>query len=292
MVMMNYLPISVTLTRPQTARGDVHGAIFDHLSSASTLLLESINKSSLTVPEELQNFWIEYYTYTATLSMIAIDARVSTQRFLDPQVEELAKQLAKTNYCGNLCGSWLELLLLIPEIFELARSLRNGPVSTATNISMTFVRFARTQRKALLWAPRSCSDALESLMGRLFQQAILIYLYTAVNVDDDFESVDHQILVDAAVDESVSIVENIPPGHSSNTSLCWPLAVVGSCVQDDYRKNILRARLRTMQSAIGLGNISQTLDVLEGIWASGTDSLGPWNICKMMQKQQVFMSFA
>ena len=102
------------------------GTIFDHLSAANSLLVKLLAQSDTAVPKELKNFVIEYYTYTATVSMISIDARLSGQLFLNFDLEQRARELLTTQYVGNLCGCWLELLLLIPCIFDLGRQWMMG----------------------------------------------------------------------------------------------------------------------------------------------------------------------
>ncbi|THC91765.1 hypothetical protein EYZ11_008772 [Aspergillus tanneri] len=49
----------------ETAKGDMNGTIFDHLSAANTLLTRLLSLSDAAVPKELKDFVIEYYTYTA-----------------------------------------------------------------------------------------------------------------------------------------------------------------------------------------------------------------------------------
>lgn len=103
-------------------------------------MVQLLAQSDTAVPRELKNFVIEYYAYTATVSMISIDARLSGQHFLNYDLEERARELLRTQQVGNLCGCWLELLLLIPCMSDIGRQWRmrdaQATAPTADDIAM------------------------------------------------------------------------------------------------------------------------------------------------------------
>jgi hypothetical protein len=104
----------------QTAKGDVNGIIFDHMNAASSVLAELMPHSN-NMPENLKDFIVEYYVDVVTISMISIDPSCrSAPPPLGAEFETLAKNMVRKGYTGQLCGSWLELLLLIPRIFDFA----------------------------------------------------------------------------------------------------------------------------------------------------------------------------
>ncbi|RHZ47000.1 uncharacterized protein CDV56_103846 [Aspergillus thermomutatus] len=276
----------------ETARGDMNGTIFDHLSAANSLLIRLLTQSDSAVPKDLKNFVIEYYTYTATVSMISIDARVSRQLFLNFDLEQRARQLLESEYVGNLCGCWLELLLMIPCIFDLGRQwmMEDGQpnLPTADDIAM----FGSLQAQILRWAPYPSVTPEVFMAGRIFQQAMLLYLYTSLGAFSRAEQGIYQGLIDAAITDAMSYLNQLSATARINSGLCWPIAVVGSCLSDMDQQNSLRQRLHTMVNTFGLGNMQRTLLLLEHMWQVPLEDAGPWNICRAMQQHQIWISFA
>ncbi|KAI2786869.1 hypothetical protein POX_g09265 [Penicillium oxalicum] len=276
----------------ETAKGDMTGTVFDHLSAAHTLLVKLLEQSDTAVPRELKNFVIEYYVYTATVSMISIDARLSGQLFLNFDLEQRAREILRTQYVGNLCGCWLELLLLIPCIFDLGRQwmMEDAPstLPTADDLAM----FASIQAQVLRWSPYSFVDPEVYLAGLVFQQAMLIYLYTSVGGYTYAPDGMYRGLVQTAVTETLSYLDKISPQARINSGLCWPIAVVGSCLEQPEQRESMRARLTAMVSHFGLGNMQRTQLLLEAMWELRPADAGPWNICRTMQAKQIWISFA
>ncbi len=255
------------------------------------------------MPDSLRNFLVEYYVYTATLSMVSIDARVRTECLLGDALATHGQALVQSGYTGSLCGCWLELLLSIPVIFDMGHRFRVGYAEAATaSTTDDIVQFAQVHSQIQNWTPppHISGDSDIALAGRFFQQALLVYLFTALNgLDIGSETTAHiashpQSLhsraVRTAVTDGLACLSLIPPTARINTSLCWPIAVVGSCVTRLDQRELLRQRLSTMFEAIGLGNICQTAVLLEHIWT--LPAADPWHICQVMQDHQIWISFA
>ncbi|OJJ95927.1 hypothetical protein ASPACDRAFT_4389, partial [Aspergillus aculeatus ATCC 16872] len=290
----------------ETAKGDMNGTIFDHLSAAHSLLIRLLGHhqaADAAIPKDLRDFVIEYYTYTAAVSMISIDARVSQQVLLNFDLEQKARQLLEVGYVGNLCGCWLELLLLIPCIFDLGRHWMMLPptdpeggdqpviVPTADEIAM----YGSLQAQIMRWAPLPSVSPEVFLAGRIFQQAMLLYLYTALGGPRHFarsKTGMHQMLVETAIAEAMSYLTQLSATARINSGLCWPIAVVGSCLSHPDHQENLRQRLTTMVSTFGLGNMHRTKLLLEHMWQMPLEEAGPWNICRAMEQNQIWISFA
>ncbi|KAJ5624790.1 hypothetical protein N7510_001099 [Penicillium lagena] len=276
----------------ETAKGDVNGTVFDHLSAAHSLLVKLLEQSDAAVPRDLKDFVIEYYTYTATVSMISIDARFSGQLFLNFDLEQRARHLLASQYVGNLCGCWLELLLLIPSIFDLGRQWMmedaQAPVPTADDIAM----FASLQAQILRWSPYPSVTPEVHLAGLIFQQAMLAYLYMSLQGFRYTPDGMYQGLINAAATEAMVYLDELTPTARINSGLCWPIAVVGSCLKDSEQQDGLKRRLNAMVDKFGLGNMQRTLLLLEAMWQRPAAQSGPWNICQAMQQNQIWISFA
>ncbi|KAF3401928.1 hypothetical protein F1880_009794 [Penicillium rolfsii] len=276
----------------ETAKGDVTGTVFDHLSAAHSLLVKLLEQSDTAVPRELKDFVIEYYVYTATVSMISIDARLSGQLFLNFDLEQRAREVLRTQYVGNLCGCWLELLLLIPCIFDLGRQWMMDDTQPTVPTADDMAMFASIQAQVLRWSPYSFVEPEVYLAGLVFQQAMLIYLYTSLGGYTYTPDGMYKGLIQTAVTEALSYLDEISPQARINSGLCWPIAVVGSCLEKPEQQERLRTRLTAMAAHFGLGNMQRTLLLLEAMWELPAADAGPWNICRTMQARQIWISFA
>ncbi|KAL2821196.1 fungal-specific transcription factor domain-containing protein [Aspergillus granulosus] len=279
----------------ETARGDMNGTVFDHLTAAKTLLLQFPLHRQADASGDLHDFLIEYYTYTAAVSMISMDARVSGQQLIGYDVEQRANHLIATQYVGNLCGCWLELLLVIPRIFDLRRQwmllLHDDevqPMLTADDL----VLFGCLQTQITQWTPYSSASHEARMAGLIFQQAVLVYLITAPGAPAEVTSGLRQVLIESAVSEALDLFRQLPATARVNSSLCWPIAVIGSCLSDTEQQDELRDRLTVMGKTFGLGNMHRTLLLLERMWEMSPCGAGPWDICRAMQQNQIWISFA
>jgi hypothetical protein len=126
----------------------------------------------------------------------------------------------------------------------------------------------------------------------VFQQAVLIYLYTSLGGYTYASDGMYKGLIQTAVTEALSYLVEISPQARINSGLCWPIAVVGSCLEKPEQQERLRVRLTAMAAHFGLGNMQRTLLLLEAMWELPPADAGPWNICRTMQSKQIWISFA
>lgn len=244
----------------------------------------------------MRQFLVEYYVYTATLSMISIDARISDQYFLDNDMALLATELVAESYVGNLCGTWLNLILLIPPIFDLARRVQTRSGTPGWRPSADeFMLFAQLQSQVQAWTPNPAVSPDVALAGYVYHKAVTLYLYTALHPLSGDENGIMAVSTQTALAEALSHLAQLDPTVRVNTSLCWPIAVIGSCVVDEGQRTFLRERLGHTFASIGLGNIRQTSVLLQHIWDeedSAPMRSGPWSVCRVMNEHQIWISFA
>ncbi|KAJ3951336.1 hypothetical protein N0V92_012263 [Colletotrichum tropicale] len=279
----------------ETAKGDINGTTYDHLIAAKSLIVPSL-PLLISLPKSMRQFLVEYYVYTATLSMISIDARISDQYFLDNDMALLATELVAESYVGNLCGTWLNLILLIPPIFDLARRVQTRSGTAGWRPSADeFMLFAQLQSQVQAWTPNPAVSPDVALAGYVYHKAVTLYLYTALHPLSGDENGIMAVATQTALAEALSHLAQLDPTVRVNTSLCWPIAVIGSCVVDEGQRTFLRERLGHTFASIGLGNIRQTSVLLQHIWdeedAAAVRS-GPWSVCRVMNEHQIWISFA
>ncbi|KAM4055854.1 fungal specific transcription factor [Hirsutella rhossiliensis] len=286
---------SLILCLTEVARGDVYGTIFDHLAASRSLLTTLLDRpESQAFVGDLADFLVEYYMHTAASSIISTDPHGNWQPLLSPSIERMARVLVARKYMGQLCGCWLELLLLIPQVFQLGKTMlpcidSKPPPPSADDI----ITFGFLQSQILAFFPPPSASPYSQLAGLVFKQAALLYLWSILGPPPQSSPCGaHADLVQGAVAEAVSILGQFPASARVNTSLCWPLAVIGCCTADPGVRDVLRARLETMIDSIGLGNMRETLVLLERIWRQPAEATSPWLLHMAMQEHRIWISFA
>lgn len=286
---------SLTITT-QVARGDSHGSTFDHISAAKSLLPRLLTSPRRDLSDDLRGFLVEYYTHMSSLSMISMGAHRTAQPLPDPDMERLATGLIEKHYIGQLCGCWLELLVLIPKIFILGQkkmaSKSDGQSYCLSPDDITNYGFLQSQ--ILAFSPHPSANLDTTLAGLVFKQAVLLYLWTIL-ASPHHKSDNNAMLynlIQSAVAEALCLLGQIRDSSRINTSLCWPLVVIGCCLSDPDAQQVLRCRLQIMLDTIALGNMRETLSVLEHVWAQPLEDRNPWALCNTMQEHQILISFA
>ncbi|CEJ92680.1 Putative Pc12g14900 protein [[Torrubiella] hemipterigena] len=292
---------SLILSLTEVARGDKRGTIFDHLKASESMLTLLINRPQSEVPSDLADFLVEYYLHMTAASMISTDPRHKVPS-LSPEVEAMARSLVEKGYIGQLAGCWLELLLIIPQIFHLGQRMmaseHNGKTIPNPDDIMTF---GFLQSQIMAYFPDPAANPYSRLAGLVFKQATLLYLWSILGTPTKQDAAadaaepktgSHKSFITMAVAEAISILSQFPATLRINTSLCWPLAVIGCCTTDPDVQSILRERLRTMLTTIGLGNMRETLTLLEHVWAQPAEDMSPWLLARSMQEHRIWISFA
>ncbi|KAI8674800.1 Zn(2)-C6 fungal-type domain-containing protein [Fusarium keratoplasticum] len=285
---------SLIMCLTEVAKGDIHGTIFDHLTASKSLVSTLLTGGQTEPYGDLPDFLIEYYMHMAATSMISIDPQYNSQSLLSPDIEFRARELVTRKYVGQLCGCWLELLILISQIFHLGQSmLAVVDGQTVPPSPDSIVNFSFLQSQVMGFFPDPSVSPYSRLAGLVWKQAVLLYLWSVLGTPQPQANTSvHKALMDSAVAEAITLLDQFPASERINTSLCWPLAVIGCCTSDPIVQQVLRDRLQTMLDTIGLGNMRQTLVLLEHIWREPLEQVSPWTLCRAMREHQIWISFA
>ncbi|KAF5982317.1 C6 transcription factor [Fusarium coicis] len=220
---------SLIMCLTEVAKGDIHGTIFDHLTASKSLVSTLLTGTQNMVYDDLPDFLIEYYMHIAATSMISIDPQYNSQSLLSPDIEVRARNLVARKYVGQLCGCWLEILILISQIFHLGQVM-SSPTSDGEILPSpdNIVNFAFLQSQVMGFFPDPSVTPYTRLAGLVWKQAALLYLWTVLGKPHQQpEGSFQRALVESAVAEAVALLDQFPASVRINTSLCWPLAVIG-----------------------------------------------------------------
>ncbi|KAF4447495.1 hypothetical protein F53441_8979 [Fusarium austroafricanum] len=257
---------SLIMCLTEVAKGDVNGTIFDHLTASKSLVSTLLTGTQNLVYDDLPDFLIEYYMHIAATSMISIDPQYNSQSLLSPDIEVRATNLVARKYVGQLCGCWLEILILICQIFHLGQVMSlpavDGQITPSPD---NIVNFAFLQSQVMGFFPDPSVSPYTRLAGLVWKQAALLYLWTVLGKPHQQpEGSFQRALVESAVAEAVTLLDQFPATHlrpHSTTSFKNAAADdVGHYRIREYETDI--GVIRTyMGAAAGAG---QPLDAVQG----------------------------
>ncbi|KAF5006814.1 hypothetical protein FDECE_6832 [Fusarium decemcellulare] len=163
---------SLIMSLTEVAKGDIHGTIFDHITASKSLVSTLITGAQTEAYDDLPDFLVEFYMHMAGTSMISIDPQYNSQPLLSPDIEFRARDLVARKYVGQLCGCWLELLILISQIFHLGQTM---PLAvdghTASPSPDNIVNFAFLQSQVMGFFPDPSVSPYSRLAGLVWKQA-------------------------------------------------------------------------------------------------------------------------
>lgn len=139
--------------------------------------------------------------------MISIDARGSQEITLDTQLVQMAESMARCGYVGSVCGCWLDLLLMIPVIFGIGRSR----IQQHTTVTFDQTELPLIEHQIVHWKPNPAAALDVALAGYVFQQAMLVYLYTAVEEFPAGPNGLYRENIDLAVGRAIQCLGQIDP---------------------------------------------------------------------------------
>lgn len=228
--------------------------------------------------------------------MIGMGSRFCDDGPVDTEIMSLGRTLTEKNYVGQLVGCWLPILLLLPQIYSLGQRMAHvsqdsHPIQSPPDI----ITFGHLQSQILSFTPNPSAPADTALAALVFKQAAILYLWTILGMPHaNSEATDnaHRKLIDETVREALSLLGQISATSRINTSLCWPLSVIGCCVSDPEHEDFIRTRLMTMFEVMGLGSLRQQVALLDKAWSLPLHTRNPWSLGRIMKENSIWISLA
>ncbi|KAF7556932.1 hypothetical protein G7Z17_g1055 [Cylindrodendrum hubeiense] len=280
------VPLLVTamlLCIVESFRADSGAFALHHLRAASVLLKKVLKLPDSQIGEETRSFLLERYAYTMTLAHITMGSESDQWVIDDSALLFPAIQTSPSSGCVH------ELFQLIPRVSIIARQWiaesRSGVVSDDTIIEHEMLQFTVAS-----WLPES-DDEIHCLCGRLYQQALLVYLASSSASYMDTRP-GYTPQVQDAFDNFIPLIESIPPDSSISTTLCWPLAIFGSCARTIEHRGAISRRLGVLSSVYSAQSVRDTKTLLETLWKEDDPKLAnPLSLERMMKEEGTTVLF-
>lgn len=211
----------------------------------------------------VRTFVIELYLYLAILVYVPLSLDRNPSIFEDSKL--LFPYIRDTEHSGSLLGCAHALYEVIPQIAALARERE---ATIAANLPITqenYDAFTAILREVILWKPSHHASPDAAHCGAVWQQAVLLFLYTSFMKISD-KPFDFPEVVDHAFRKAEAELSQLPLDAPISTTLNWPLAILGSCASRPQHQNLIRQHLIALGDRLQMSCYRQLLHVLENLW--------------------------
>lgn len=201
-------------------------------------------------------------------------------------------QNASNQYPGAISGCVHELFYLIPKVSVLAREWRDG-LRYGLDIEDLASQYMRLHTTIATWQPTS-TDEVHVLCGRLYQQALLVYLASSFEHEEEVLEQGHAYSapVHQAFNDFMEFLGSIPLDSSISTTLCWPLAIFGSCARSAEHRNTIARRLDSLSETYAAQSVRDTKKLLELMWEEDNPrAANPLGFEDMMNRAKMTVLF-
>ncbi|KPM42695.1 hypothetical protein AK830_g3895 [Neonectria ditissima] len=280
------VPLLVTamlLCIVETFRADSGAWALHHLKAASVLLRKVLQLPDSQLGDDTRAFLVERYAYTMTLAHITMGSESDEWVVDDSALLFPAIQTSPSSGCVH------ELFQLIPRVSIISRrwaaERQAGLVADDAIIEHETLRFVVSS-----WHPGS-DDEIHGLCGRLYQQALLVYLAASSTLGTETQDGYSEDVQDA-FDNFIPLLQSISPDSSISTTLCWPLAIFGSCARTAQHREAISQRLDVLSSVYSAQSVRDTKKLLEKLWQEDDPRVAnPSSLERMMKQERTTVLF-
>ena len=263
-----------------------------HLKAARVLLQAALQLPESQLSRETRAFLIERYTYTMVLAHITMGPDSDQWVLDDTALLFPMMQNGLSGYPGTMSGCVHELFCLIPKVSILAREWRDGKL-LGLDLEDVAAQYMSLHSIIASWEANS-TDELHNLCGRLYQQALLVYLASSFEQEDELshQQQTYSSAVQQAFDTFIPFLQSIPLESMISTTLCWPLAIFGSCARSREHRHAIALRLDSLSSTYAAQSVRDTKKLLELMWEEDNPhAANPLGFEDMMKRAKMTVLF-
>ncbi|KAK2769481.1 C6 transcription factor [Colletotrichum kahawae] len=284
------LVTAIILCATETFRFSAGTQALSHLKAVRVLLHEASSLSNSQLGPETRAFLNERYAYIMTL------AHISMGQESDQWVQDDIAQLFPTSQAEPeihmISGCVHELFGLVPMVSVVARRTRDE-LQQGIGLGEAVIECWRLRSIISSWRPRS-DDEVYRLCGQLYQQTLLVYLESALESEPGRPSTHGSglSLTEKTLDGFIHFLGKVPVDSPISTSMCWPLAIFGSCARSIEHRNAISRRLEELSLMYATQSVRDTQRLLEMIWEQeDPDMASPLCFADVMKKEGMTVLF-
>lgn len=277
----------------QTTRGNTNHGALAHLKAYRHLLFSALQLPSSRLDDEVRTFFVEIYSFLIVVSEISF-GEDSNGWILEDASFLLPLISVKGRNPGFICGSAHSLFQLIPQASALVRRRITEQTNLGSTSWETVSAFLSMRSTVQRWESQATNSA-DIICGKLYQQAILIYLETCFGAFDTIGTVaffEYSTAVQQAFETSMSLLESVPVDSAASTTFCWPLVVIGACAMTSQHQTTIYKRLMDISDHLGINHARRAAELLEIVWKKHhTSQRSPLILSQIMEEQSKAVYF-
>lgn len=226
---------------------------------------------------------MEYYAYILAVSSFSLSVDPNCSLLQDVQPVFVAISALKTPMSGMLLGCAHELFALIPSAAAEWEKYHYKSPLVVQGLKNDLSSKHELRMRVLAWSPGPSSAKDWVIAGQLYQLAILLLLEEG---ETPFSSCDADSGSDAFVSRFVALLRSLGFNSEITTTLCWPIAVVGSHACQHENRQAIRQYVSDMEVKYGFRNIAQLKTLLDVLWEGNkSTAVDAESIIMAMKKQ-------
>ncbi|KAL3294100.1 C6 transcription factor [Colletotrichum asianum] len=284
------LVTAIILCATETFRLNAGAQALSHLRAVRVLLRHASSLSNSQLGPETRAFLRERYAYIMTLAHISMGPE--SDHWVQEDIAQLFPKSQAEPENQLMSGCVHGLFGLVPMVSVVARRTRDE-LRRGMGLGEATIECWRLRSIISSWQPGS-DDEVYSLCGRLYRQTLLVYLESALESEPGGLSTHGSglSLTERTLEGFVRFLETVPVDSPISTSMCWPLAIFGSCARSTEHRNIISRRLEELSLTYATQSVRDTQRLLEMIWEQkDPDMVSPLCFADFMKREDMTVLF-
>lgn len=253
------------------------------------MLIDRVISSHLPQDADIIGFLVEIFVYLVSVANISANVRSDFDLNICGSRRRTLDSYKSNATYGVLLGSAHDLYELIPEICKLGHERLSGG-SIADCPFELLASYKSLEAKIDSWKPDDIADnddeaTQRTLVARLYQQAVAIFLHTSFYGSNVW----HPTLTELIDNARTKLLELIPLlsfDSPFGTTLLWPSMIIGSCIYEPFERDLLRFLM--LSSPFQVPIVPKALQVLDWLWEEEDPAAyGPYGLGLVMKKHGV-----
>ena len=247
-------------------------SIVRHIAALRSIARTAFHKPPAQSDCDAIGLGAECYAYLLVLSCISFPTMLDENLIRDSNfIFDFLSDLSYQSK-GALFGCAEELYRQVPRATLASIQVKIADFDSPSDPGKQLDQIATMYQEVSSWTPKS-DDATFKTAGKIFQRALLTLLSAASQElqafgdDRDLAFANIEVLpVKDLISQAIVLLDEMPVRSAIATTLCWPLAVLGSYATLRSHRVTIQSFLVDMETVFSFRNMGQTRSLLETIW--------------------------